>query len=240
MKLFHRSSAPQLSFEEASRILEQAFDANEMETNSVPLEVLASYSSYRKERFTLQRTILVIIMALFILLPLLFIPVVFEVDRDETLARSYNPVYRLTVNSMMLVDRVNATIDGHNIPVYEVDSHIYSIEPSRNGEMFVTVTLINRQTLTKYVEVTGVDREVPTVISCSKEGNLLHLYLSDAGSGVDFSKIEAMDLNGTKLEPTVVDEQKGYVTLPAASDTVNVYVEDLAGNRLQLILTIGE
>lgn len=240
MKLFHKSSAPQLSFEEASRILEQAFDANEMENNSVPLEVLASYSSYRKERFTLQRTILVIIMALFILLPLLFIPAAFRVERDETLERNYNPVYRLTVDSMMLVDRVNATIDGYNIPVYEVDSHIYSIEPSRNGEMFVTVTLLNRQTLTRYVEVSGVDREVPTVISCSKEANLLYLYLSDAGSGVDFSKIEALGLDGKEIKPAEVNEEAGFVTLPAASDTINVYVEDLAGNKLQLILTLGE
>ena len=50
MKVFHRSSGPQLSFEEASRILERAFEANEMENNSIPLEVLASYSSYRKEQ----------------------------------------------------------------------------------------------------------------------------------------------------------------------------------------------
>lgn len=240
MKLFQKSSVPQLSFEEASRILEQTFDANEMENNSVPLEVLASYSSYRKERFTLQRTILVIIMALFILLPLLFVPVVFWINRDETLARNYNPVYRLTVASKMPVDRVNATIDGYNIPVYEVDSHIYSIEPPRNGEMVVTVTLINRQTLTRYMDVTGVDREVPTVLSCTKEGDLLYLYLADAGSGVDFSKVEALDLEGRKLEPAAVDEQKGYVALPAASNTINVYVADFAGNKLQLILTIGE
>lgn len=94
MKVFHRSSGPQLSFEEASRILERAFEANEMENNSIPLEVLASYSSYRKERFTLQRTILVIIMMLFILLPLLFIPAAFTVNMDETPGRNFNPVSR--------------------------------------------------------------------------------------------------------------------------------------------------
>ena len=239
MKLFHKPSVPQLSFEEASRILERAFEANEMENNSIPLEVLASYSNYRKERFTLQRTILVIIMALFVLVPLLFIPAAFTIKADETLDRNYNPVYRLTVDSLMLVDRVSASIDGFNIPVYEVDSHVYSIEPSRNGEMEVTVTLINRQTLTQYVEVTGVDREVPTALSCNKEGNKLYLYLSDDGSGVDFSKIEAMDLDGKEIEPIGADEEAGYVILPAASDTINVYVTDLAGNRLQLILTIG-
>lgn len=239
MKAFHKSSAPQLSYEAANRILERAFEANEMENNSIPLEVLASYSSYRKERFTLQRTILVIIMTLFILLPLLFVPAAFTVNVDETIGRSFNPVYRLTVDSMMLVDRVSATIDGFNIPVYEVDSHIYSIEPSRNGEMEVTVTLINKQTVTQHVDVTGVDREVPTAVSCSKEGDELHLYLSDSGSGVDYSKIEAYDLDGNEVELIDVDERTGCVILPAESETTNVYIADQAGNKLQLILTIG-
>lgn len=239
MKVFQKSSAPQLSYEVANRILERAFEANEMENNSIPLEVLASYSSYRKERFTLQRTVLVIIMTLFILLPLLFVPAAFTVNVDETIGRNFNPVYRLTVDSLMLVDRVSATIDGFNIPVYEVDSHVYSIEPSRNGEMEVTVTLINKQTVTQHVDVTGVDREVPTAVSCSKEGDELHLYLSDSGSGVDYSKIEAYGLDGNAIEPSAVNEQTGCVTLPAVSDTINVYVADLAGNKLQLILTIG-
>lgn len=236
---FHKSSAPQLSFEEASRILEKTFEANEMENNTIPLEVLASYSSYRKERFTLQRTVLVVIMVLFLLLPLLFIPASFTVNEDETSARNYNPVYRLSVDSMMLVERVNATIDGYNIPVYETDSHVYSIEPSRNGKMAVTVTLLNRQSVTQYVEVTDVDREVPAVVSCTKKDGLLHLYLADEGSGVNFDRIEALDLGGKKIEPDSVDEETGCVTYPAVSDTLNVYVEDLAGNKLQLVLTIG-
>lgn len=239
MKLFHKAPTPQLSFEEASRILEQAFQANEMENNTIPLEVLASYSNYRKERFTLQRTILVLIMTLFILLPLLFIPAAFRVNEDKALARNYNPVYRLEVDSPMLVGRVNATIDGYNIPVYEVDSHVYSIEPSRNGRMAVTVTLANRQTMTQYVDVTEVDREVPTVVSCSKKDDEIHLYLSDAGSGIDYAKIEAYGLDGKEIKPVEIDEEAGFVMLPAASDTVNVYVTDLAENKLQLILTIG-
>ena len=74
MKAFRKSSVPQLDIEAAGRILAQAFEANQMELNTIPLEVLASYSNYRRERFTLQRTILVIIMTLFLLLPFLFVP----------------------------------------------------------------------------------------------------------------------------------------------------------------------
>lgn len=238
MKSFKKSPALQLDFETAQQILEQAFEANQMEANSIPLEVLASYSNYRRDRFTLQRTILVIIMALFLLLPFLFVPSSFTVTEDHTLARNYNPVYRLEVNSFMLVERVNATIDGYNIPVYEVDAHVYSIEPSRNGRMEVTVTLTNRQTRTEYIDVTTVDREVPVATSCIKEGNLIYLYLSDGESGVDFSAIQAVDLNGQEVSPVSVDESTGCITFSDEEDTLNVYIPDLAGNKLQLILSI--
>ena len=149
MKAFRKSSVPQLDIEATGRILAQAFEASQMELNTIPPEVLASYRNYRRERFTLQRTILVIIMTLFLLLPFLFVPSSFSVQIQsfgpETGAADtcFNPVYRLEVDSFMLVERVNATVDGHNVPVYETDSHVYSIEPHQNGKMAVTVTLVN-------------------------------------------------------------------------------------------------
>ena len=84
MKLFKKPAVSQLDLEIASQILEQVFEANDMELNSISLEALASYSNYRKERFTLQRTILVIIMALFILLPRLFIPASFTINAPSS------------------------------------------------------------------------------------------------------------------------------------------------------------
>lgn len=238
MKIFHKSSVPQLDFETANRILKQTFEANQMEDNSIPLEVLASYSSYRRDRFTLQRTILMIIMVLFLLLPLLFVPSSFTVEEDNELARNYNPVYKLNVNSLIPVDRVNASIDGRNIPVYEVDAHVYSIEPSRNGKMEVTVTLVNRQSSTQYVDVAAVDREQPVATSCTKKGDKLYLYLSDSESGIDYQSVEAIDLNGQNVTPASFDENTGCIVFPVTSDTLNVYVSDLAGNKLQLILSI--
>lgn len=237
MKMFKKSSVPQLDLETASRILEHAFEANQMETNTIPLDVLVSYSNYRRERFTLQRTILVVIMVLFLLLPLLFIPSSFTVEELPG-ENAYNPVYRLEVDSFMLVERVSASIEGSNIPVYETDSHVYSIEPSRNGQMAVTVTLFNRQTMTQYIDVTAVDREVPVVTSCTRDENRINLYLSDWGSGVDFTSIQAKDPNGVQVEPASVDPDTGCVIFIGVTDTLNVFVSDMAANKLQLILSV--
>ena len=72
MMRFKKSTEPQLDLDDASKILENIFAANQVEPNTIPLDVLTAYSNYRKERFSLQRTVLVVVMVLFLLLPFLF------------------------------------------------------------------------------------------------------------------------------------------------------------------------
>lgn len=237
MRPFKKQSVSQLDLEIANQILEHVFEANDMEFNSISLEELASYSNYRKERFTLQRTIIAIVMALFLLLPLLFIPSSFTIE-SQSGEQAFNPVYRMEVDSFMLVERVTATIDGRNVPVYEMDSHVYSIEPPVNGQMEVTVTLFNRQTNTQYVDVTTVDREVPVATACTKDGDLIYLYLSDGISGVDYENLSAVDLNGQNVVPASVDPENSCVVFEDVKSTLNVYVPDHAGNQLHLIISL--
>ena len=64
--MLNSKKAPEIVLDQdiASKILENVFQDNQVEPNSIPLEVLTSYSNYRKERFALQRTILIIMMVL--------------------------------------------------------------------------------------------------------------------------------------------------------------------------------
>ena len=116
MTFFKKSKEPkpELDLDQACKILEQVFETNNIEPNSIPLEVLTAYSNYRKERFSLQRLILVIILVLFLMLPFLFIPSNFDIalNGEDSVT---NPTYTLRVTSPMLVERVNASIDGHNV-----------------------------------------------------------------------------------------------------------------------------
>ena len=231
--------APEIVLDQeiASKILESVFEKNQVEPNSIPLEVLTSYSSYRKERFALQRTILVIMMVLFLMLPFLFIAPLFTVDTDDKEYTS-TPVYTLEVDSYVPVSRITATIDGRNTPVYEVDAHKYSIEPVINGKMKVTVTLINKQEKTKYVDVTCVDMEVPVLVSSKWDEDNIYLTLSDAGSGVNFSQIKATDLNGSEVRPVKTDASRGLIVFRYPTTPINVYIPDNAGNSLQLALSL--
>lgn len=238
MALFTKKiEEPQLDIEIASQILEKIFTENQVEPNSVPLEVLTAYSSYRRERFSLQRTIIVIIMALFLAMPFCFIPASFSITQ-ETAKDVANPAYNLHVESKMLVRRITAVINGHNVPVYEIDSHIYSIEPTENGIMEVTVTLVNNQQTTQHIEVSNVDVDAPLVVSNDVDTEYVYLYLSDSGSGINYEGIKATSLDGKVIKPAYYNETDGCVAFAYPSESLNVYIPDNADNTLQLVLTI--
>lgn len=227
-----------LDLDVASKILENVFEKSDVVPNTVPLEVLTAYSSYRKERFALQRTIIVIVMVLFLLLPMLFIAPSFTVTTADAETFTSTPSFNVSVEGFMPVARVTATIDGRNIPVYEVDAHQYSVEPFTNGLMKVSVTLINRQQLTHYVTVGNVDMESPVIVSNDSDGENIYLNLSDTGSGINFDKVKAIDTKGNVIPPVYCDESSGRIGFAYPEDSLNVYIEDNAGNTLQLVLSI--
>lgn len=239
MIFFKRKKEPKIELEldQACKILEQVFEVNHVEQNTIPLEVLAAYSDYRKERFSLQRLILVIILVLFFMLPFLFIPSAFTITADKE-ASAPNPTYTLEVTSPMLVKRVNASIDGRSVPVYETDAHIYSIEPAINGQMAVTVTLMNNQETTQYINVETVDLEAPAVVSNGMDSEHIFLYVSDTGTGIDYEHVKGIDMNGKTVAPVVYDPESGCIAFQYPKDTLNVYIPDFAENTLHLILSV--
>ena len=231
---------PALDEQFAKQMLENIFEACDMEPNTIPLEVLSSYSNYRRERFALQKLILIVMMVLFLLLPVLFIAPKVTIQETST-GTSTDPIYELNVSSVFPpVSRVTATIDGRNVPVYETGTRQYSIEPTVNGSMTITVVLSNRQYVTEQVEVTGIDRTAPVLVSNEMRNGQLLLYLQDeeGGSGIDYENIYAADGTGNQLRPVSWDEETGCVVFDYPAASLNIFVPDHAGNTLQLILTL--
>ena len=86
---FKKPKGPVLDESLASQMLENIFDACEVEPNTVPLSVLTSYSNYRRERFLLQKVLLVIILLFFCLAPLMFIAPDIDLNlKDQTRIRT--------------------------------------------------------------------------------------------------------------------------------------------------------
>lgn len=237
MKLFHKETVPVLSEQLADRMLSNIFESAQAEPPTIPLKTLISYSRYRRERFSFQKVLLVIILLLFSLLPFLFLSPDIRLEADTELP-SYLPAYRITVDSLLPIRSVYAEVDGQRLLVTAVGDHSYTVEPRVNGTLSVTVTLVNNQYQTVTEEISSIDVTAPTCTSYTQGDGIVTLTLEDADSGVDYTGITALDAHGSAISPLSVNETDRTAVFAAPSETLDVYVPDLAGNTLHLRLTV--
>ena len=221
----------------ASRMLEDIFESCDVEPNSVPMEALSSYSDYRKERFFLQKAVLVIAIILFLMLPLLFIPPKYEVTLKEDGIRKL-PVYELSVSSVFPVRSVMAKINDYPLPVYEEDGHNYTIEPTRNGTLDVEVVLFNGQKKVQSMKVESVDAEGPKLVKSTIVGKKVSLYVKDNGIGVDYDGVYGQTKSGKIVKPQACHEDTGVIEFRYPKENLDVYVPDHIGNTLHLKMTL--
>ena len=227
-----KNDEPQLELATAQQMLDNVFDACKLEHNTVPLEILSSYSNYRKERYALQKTILILMMMLFVFLPLLFIPAKIDITQDTD-----NQTLLADITTLLPIRRINAVINGKNVPIYEVSANHYVVQPSANGTLTLSVTLVNRQETTIEYEVGMVDNSAPKVLASELKDHTLVLYLEDADSGINYEGIYLTTGVGVMSEPLSYDPETGCVVVEYPTEITNVYVPDNTGNTLHLLLT---
>ena len=144
---------PMLSDDAASKLLANVFDACEQEQNSIPLETLASYSEYRREKHGLAKTVLIIMLLIFVALPFCFISPEFTITPLPADDPTCLPVFEVNVDGFLPINLVTASVEGHGLTVFETGDRSFSIEPSQNGVMKVKVKLSNRQYAVKEIEI---------------------------------------------------------------------------------------
>lgn len=215
-------------------MLSNVFEACGSEPNTVPLETLVSYSNYRQERYAIQRTIILLMLTVFLLLPLLFVAAGVRIEITDHDSAS-NPLYTLSVSSRIPIRRVQASMDGRNLPVYEIAPGEYQLQPRSNGEMHVSVTLVNHQRTTVNVDIEAVDTCAPALIASEIGEDCVLFYVSDE-SGVDYENITVTDPHGNVSKPIGFDAEAGYIMLPYPTDTLDVRIPDLRSNALEVVL----
>ena len=223
-----------LSEATAQQILSGVFAACRREPNSVPLEALTAYSNYRKERYALQRTIVVLMLILFLLVPLLFMAARVQITLVNPDGMS-NPVYAATVHSRIPIQQIQAELDGQTVPLYEVAPGEYTLAPRDNGKLHLRVTLLNRQMTDVDFTVLSADSDVPALLSTEFDDDCIHLTVQDA-SGLDCDAITAIGEDGEITSPLRCDADSGRITLPYPQKTVRVRIPDMRGNTLEVLL----
>ena len=227
-----------LTTNETSEILDKVFTSCGKDPNDLPMDTLSSYAVYRKERFTFQRAVTAMAMFVFLMLPLLFILPGYTVSVDETGERGL-PVYTVEVQSLLPVDKVIASIREHELPVYEAGSKEFTVEPTRNGMLNISVELVNRQSVKSSHEVTAVDEKAPELVSSDTSDYRLIIKVKDSGIGVDYREIYAVGESGKVYRPTSADENNGVI-FDYPEEPWDLYVPDHIGNTLHLAVKLGK
>ena len=226
-----------LSPDAASQMLSNVFEACDYEANRVPLEVLQSYSNYRRERHLLQKGIILVVALLFAMLPLLFVTPKVSASWVEG-SQPGSPIYEVVAESFLPVESVRASMGAQELDVYQVAEDAYRIRPTMNGTLVITVTLTNKQSAETRVEVDGVDVTPPQLLGSSLVDGELEIFLSDDSGDLDFDAIYGVDGQGSKVYPLRYDREKMSVTFAYPDSYLTMFIPDKCKNILQLVLTI--
>lgn len=221
--------------EDGREILDNVYDMLGKAPCPVPIEVLSDYIVYRKDRYGFQKTLLMIVMILFVILPVFFITP--DVRVQEETNGGTEGYYLLRVSAMVPVADIEAMIDGHPVGIRNLGKGEYKITPLRNGEMTVKVTLWNQQFYSRTIAVNIVDTERPELLDNQVSQGELLLRVCDDKSGIDYNLVYWINDIGEVQRPLRVDEESGEIVFPIPKDAVVIYVSDKSGNTLRLNVT---
>ena len=229
---------PELNEDTATKLLANVFDACGCEPSSIPLKKLESYSEYRREKYSLQKLLIVIILVIFLLIPICFISPDFTITEvaDRQAGRR---IYDVNIHSFLPVNLVAASIEDHAFPVFETGDGTFTVEPTVNGKMKVKVVLANRQYAVKEIEVAEIDYDKPVLLRQSLQDGKLYLYVSDGaeGSGINWEDVHYETNSGSIVKPVEIDDLEEFAAFTFPTESVNFYFPDNNGNTLQLLFT---
>ena len=232
----NRGAMAVLDDDTAEQMLYNILDTLGMEQNTVPLQNLDIYMGYRKQRSRLMILVVGIMAAIIILLPLLLIRPNMTMEKTSNADEAGRPVYTVHVSSILEIYSVTAEIGGDQMPVYQEGASVYTVRPTRNGSMKITVTGENRRRVSTSVLVDTKDTKPPELVRRKTDGrDAVTLFLTDE-SGIDYDRISGSDEKGRTIEPVSWDESTGAVTFAYPSEKIEVSIPDRTGNVLRLIL----
>lgn len=137
-----------------------------------------------------------------------------------------------TVHSLMPLEDMVVTLESENLPYRKAGSSCSAFVVS-NGTFYVEATAKNGMRSVAYADIAVLDDTPPIIddTSCHIEDGLLTFNVSDTQSGIDWSRIYALDADGNRHVPETVDRETGTVYMPMEVDFLELHVFDMVGNE---------
>lgn len=220
---------PKLDAQTANQLLNNVFEACDMEPSTIPVEVLESWGNYKKPAFDLGKMISYVFIVILILLPLMFFHPNIAASRINVNSAT-DATYNIHIQTLLPVTNVSASLDGEPVALIENSQKEYTATLTKNGSLTITATTFNGQKTTRTYAVTHLDTDKPEFIQSYTQDDKVYLVVQDTFSGIDYENI-------TGLTPLSYDESTGTIVfqIPEAPQTVTI--PDHAGNELTLLIS---
>lgn len=156
-----------------------------------------------------------------------------EIQAEEPDTSDYrNAHVNFQIDSVLPMRSVKATLEGDTVELAK-NGKVYSAELTANGNLTISVESLNRMTDVAHISINVLDEASPSIDEESViiGSGYVEFQVSDSQSGVDYDSIYGIDGDGDNLKPTDIDKTRGMITFAMKSDSLTVYVKDLAGNQ---------
>ena len=226
---FDNTDIPALDSKTANQLLNNVFNACDMEPSTIPVEVLEDWGNYKKTTFGFGRTLAYLCTLLLILMPLLFIKPTIIAERTKV-DSAQSAVYNIRVKTLLPIREVTADLDGHPIALTKKDTHTYTAEVTSNGTLTIHAEGMNAQTSLRSYKVSSLDTEKPKLLDSYSRHGVVYLDVSDTYSGINYDAISG-------LVPKSINKKTGTISFMIPKQPTTIKIPDNAGNELELLLS---
>lgn len=224
-----------LNSDEAQPILDDILRSCHLVPNSLPLDVLQANARTTMNMFRWIRIICTVSIILCFILPFFLLKP--ALNFSPAFAPGEQTFLEFASNSLFPLKSVEATLNGTELPVNELDNNTYRISIDSSGELTVTATALNNQAYTSSFRVAPLHLK-PEITGSYQDGNTIVIELKEGSYPIDFSNIYAITLLGQKIAPVAVDETARTVAFEYPSEELNIYIHDVRGSSIVAILNV--
>lgn len=146
---------------------------------------------------------------------------------------------KFSINSLIPVDRISATLNNSSLTIKEYGYQKYSVDVSENGSLLLEVYTITGLYSSQSVQIDSIDDQAPHIKKHSLDNGNIKIYLTDGdGTGVNFSTASSyVPDTGTYQKPLAVNEEEGYVIFSYPENETYITVSDKNGNQMTAVLS---
>ena len=141
------------------------------------------------------------------------------------------------VKSIFPNNGLNARLAEVPLELEETENKTYTATVHTNGTLEVSMENKNGMNKIVYENVNCIDDTPPAFTESDNAAGFVSFYVDDSQSGVDFGSLYAIDSNGNRLTPSMIDEGESLVVFNYDTPTLEVHAFDNVGQESVISFT---